>query len=742
MKQIDFLKQFISNFIIAAGNKNANSLLESLADEMDKLQKVAIDVTDQLTISTASSIYLDKRLAEVGITRPPELGMDDLAFKKMGIQIDAAKQITESLHDVLSTFYGDEAVRASIVSTVPAPYDIEEGDDLIFELEDGIQRIFTVDISLFENPSQTKAEEIVDSLTRFIRNLGYDGYAQTITDTTTNEKYVKIFGGAKGPYGCVKINGGKLQSKLEFPLLRATELAINNTVWEITRNIGNTYRFRWTSGPQPLLSKVFAGDSVLIYGPQFETSGFKGTFKVKKVRPASPAPAYNSGYFEIDIDGLQVLKSSAPDVAPPMNTLTETYQITLTQALFGDLKFFISRKSTPYNQQRYALAWEAENAKLKIYLPAITQVIKRDLEGSGHLHNLYQKDDFNGTFGSATVDDSKLILTSDLSFKYKQNGYDSYAIGGTVIFGLSKIDIEYIFREGGYTHVFTKAPHGLTGAADPWNQIKSTDIVTVQTLVDQDDLDNKFLGPYVVDLDKSYTLTDKFVTLREKIFAGQSKQTLKVEGVLPNETGLLMFGLNKDEEEAGIRYFASQAASSVTAIAINTISQFGTTVTVSTTSPHGLIPGQQFSISSTTNFNGVWVVATVAASNVFTFTKTTATLYETAGAITPIVDGIISTLILDGSYVFKHTHEINEDITLISENRAYEPKIDGQDFSFYVTGVAEARVFAEQLIRDILALGVKLELIIVYPNDIGLGNQGGSSGETVPISEKTYVWGI
>jgi hypothetical protein len=289
-----------------------------------------------------------------------------------------------------------------------------------------------------------------------------------------------------------------------------------------------------------------------------------------------------------------------------------------------------------------------------------------------------------------------------------------------------------MFRESGYTHVFTKTPHGLT----------ENDIISIEILVDQDDIDNKFLGPYMVDLAKDYTLTDKYVFLREKIFAGESKQTLKVEGVLPNETGLLLFGLNKDEEESGIRYFASQAASSVTPVGISTISQFGTVATVTTSEPHGLIPGQQFSISGTTNFNGTWTVASVPSATIITFAKTSAILFESSGIITPIVEGVVSTIILDGSYVFKNTHEINQDITLISNDRAYEPKVNGQDYSFYITGVAEARVFAEQLIRDILALGVKLEIIIVYPDDIGLGNEGGSSGDAIPVSDKVYVWGV
>src|SRR6185295_15171071 len=128
--------------------------------------------------------------------------------------------------------------------------------------------------------------------TRFIRSDGSNGYAQAFLDVDTGLKYVRIFGGALGPYGLVQVTGGRLQNKLEYPQLRPTELALNTTVWEITRNVGSTHRFRWVSGPQPLLSEVFDNDLVMIYGLQFESSGFGGfTLPVVNVRPPKTAPS-------------------------------------------------------------------------------------------------------------------------------------------------------------------------------------------------------------------------------------------------------------------------------------------------------------------------------------------------------------------------------------------------------------------------------------------------------------------
>ncbi len=742
MTQLEYLKQFISNFITASGNKNTAALLESLADEAGRLQDASIAVTNQLSISTASDVYLDKRLAEVGITRPSELGMDDLAFRKMGIQVNQAKQITNALHTVLSTFYGDEAVRASTTSGLAAPYDIEEGDDLIFQLEDGITHVLTVEAASFENPSEAKAEELVDVITRYIRALGYDGYAQVYLDVDSGDKYVKIFGGAKGPYGFVQILGGRVQNKLEFSQIRGTELPLNTTVWEITRNSGSTYRFRWVSGPQPRLDKVFVGDKVMIYGSQFNTAGFDGTFGVTKARPAQLIPSYDSGYFEIEIPDFSTLQSSAADQAPPPNTITQTYSITLTQSSFDDLKFFLPKRNTSYSQQRYALAWEPKNNLLKVYMPATTKVVRRDLIGSGHCHLLYTANDFNGSFGSATVDEAKVIVLSPRSIKFKKSGYDNLSYGGTLTVGLNTYDIEYVFREGGYAYVFTKTDHGITGVADQWGQVKSTAIVSVSTVAPEDDQSNPFLGPYVVDTEAKYSLTSQIVTSREKILAGESKTSLSISGILPNEEGMLLLGLNKDEQEGPVKYFASQVSGAAPSTNIGTISQASTTVTVNTLTPHGIIAGQDVVISGTASFNGTWTVDSVPSATTFLFSRPTAILFETSGLVTPQLEGSISSLILDPSYIFKYNHAVGEDITLISEQKAYEPSPDGVDYSFYITGTADGRVFAAQLMEEITALGIKLEIVVIYPSDRGLGYEGGGTDGSYPTSEKIWVWGV
>jgi len=749
--------QFISNYV---GGPNFDAVFQSISDQLQKQDDLAVAVTDQLTISTASGVYLDKALSSKGVTRPGDLGMDDDAYREMGISIVAAKQITEAVHVVLSTFYGDDLVRAHTTSGIAGPYIFAPGDDLQFMLEDGVVHTLTLTGTEFTDLQNATVDEIVDVITRYIRSIGSNGFAFNYTDPDTNLQYVRIYGGAKGPYSLVQVVGGTIQNELEFPTIRPTFLPSNTTVWEITRNIGDTYRFRWVSGPAPLLGVVEPGDSVMIYGPQFEAYGFHGTYAVTSARPVGPMTSYDSGYFEIQTTVQTGLASSKANIAPPVNMPPTFYTYTVTQALYSDLKFFAPDKNTPYSQPRYALAWEPAKSLLKVYMPATTSIVHRELIGAAHTHMLYPANELNGSIGSATDMTQEIILVNNYTFKVPANGADCMATGGTAVFGSNSIPINYISRSQGFTTVVCASPYTgqatptspigtagiLTGSPDAFGIVRSTQVglITVGTALADDPL-NPFLGAYVVDPTANYTLTNEIVTLREPIIAGSALSTLLVEGVLPNTSGNLLFGLNLDGQESPVPYLAAQSASSTDAVNIQSISQFGNTVTVTTVAPHGIIAGEKTLINGTVNFNGQWVVVGVPSITVYTFNRTpAATLFESTGTSTPIIGNPVTTLIMDTAYVFKQNHGVGEDVTLLSATQAYTPAPDGSDYGFYVTSTAEGRIYAESIIQAITALGINLEIIIVYPSDIGLGNAGDSEASTAPpppVSDALYVWG-
>lgn len=94
------------------------------------------------------------------------------------------------------------------------------------------------------------------------------------------------------------------------------------------------------------------------------------------------------------------------------------------------------------------------------------------------------------------------------------------------------------------------------------------------------------------------------------------------------------------------------------------------------------------------------------------------------------------TLRINPSYKFQNNHPIGTDVALISQNSPANPEKDGTDYPFYLTDSIAGRIYAENLIREVVATGIVLVIYILYPNDIGLGKGGDPEN-----SEKYYVWG-
>jgi hypothetical protein len=592
----------------------------------------------------------------------------------------------------------------------------------------------------------------------------------------------------------VRIRGGRAQVVLDFPDVRNTALALNTTLWQITRNIGSTVRFRWYSGPKPALDQIIPSDTALIYGTPFQTAGIEGSFEVTNVRPAGALPSLDSGYFEVDIPDLSTLRYTPPDTAPPANTPGNTYSYLVNQGVYEDLKFFASKKNVPYEQPRYALAFESKAGVLKIYLPATTKVVKRDLIGSAHMHMHYDELNLNGTFGSGLVndDDNKIIVVNDFTIKYKQLGLDNNGVNGTATINDTipcSVDIDYVIRESVACTVVFKDVHNITtiewkpsvnyttgnavyyqGAkytalqnngplssiqyptdnAAYWEYVKPSQnysdlTVTVDMgFVEQDDPNAPFLGPYIIDPVAPYTLTNNFATIRESIRAGERKQTLLCQGVFPNEEGILLFGLNEDNQEGPVKYYGAQMAGSVSPVNLVSASQSGVTITIVTAQPHGAITGSNIVIAGTsTALDAPHVVDSVISPTIYQcIAASPATISAIGvGTSTTIIEGSVSTLLLDPSYTFKYGHNISEDVSLLSDTIAYQPAEDGSDYAPYITGTAEGRVFAQGLIESITALGIKLNIVIVYPEDTGWGNDDyPKDGNVTPHSDAVYIY--
>jgi len=93
-------------------------------------------------------------------------------------------------------------------------------------------------------------------------------------------------------------------------------------------------------------------------------------------------------------------------------------------------------------------------------------------------------------------------------------------------------------------------------------------------------------------------------------------------------------------------------------------------------------------------------------------------------------------ILIDPSYKFKNVHESGTNISLVSQNFAFDVSSDGSEFPFYITDIVSGRIYAQELINLVQATGINIIFTILYPSDEGLGKWG----DTVN-SEKFEVWG-
>src|ERR1019366_5009037 len=114
---------------------NVEAVLTALTGPSSYLVNNASAVNDQLYIVSASGVYLDERLAQYGIVRPPAVGLSDDIFSQIGIQVKNRKQVRDLINNLLDDLFGDLFVKANNSSTFFEPYNLAGGQNLIVNFD-------------------------------------------------------------------------------------------------------------------------------------------------------------------------------------------------------------------------------------------------------------------------------------------------------------------------------------------------------------------------------------------------------------------------------------------------------------------------------------------------------------------------------------------------------------------------------------------------------------------------------
>jgi len=394
MSSSDEYKRLRSFLNPAIRGKNTTSVLEALASvtEPNLIDNVKA-VHDQVYIATASEQYLDQRLADYNLSRPPEVGLSDDIFRQIGIAVINKKQIRSLINTLLSAMFGEEATHATSKSSEFEPYNLISGDELKISFDGGEEITVIFDPSEFANMAAATAQEVADAITKSIKEQGKSGGAFAQNDGSGF--YVALKSQTEGPQSSVTVTGGRAQNELKFATYRPV-IGSATTEWTITNIAGSIARFTWTNGPDPSLGKAHVGDYVNIFGSNFISSN-RGSFPVLAIQGGLVGDAY----FEIE----------NPNVVAQ----------TALQGTSDGVLFFNPAKITITSSFRYAAIYQTTPRLLEIFIPATTKVVRRERIGAAHLHDPLDLLDDSLDLGPYIFDTEQPFVVSSIGTTISSN---------------------------------------------------------------------------------------------------------------------------------------------------------------------------------------------------------------------------------------------------------------------------------------------------------------------------------
>jgi hypothetical protein len=661
------LRQFLNP---AIKGKMTEGVLAGLATGDDNNANNVLLMKDQLFIATATGTYLRNLLSGIGVTEPIGVGIDDNSFRDLAIKQTNTKLVTNVFLDVLETFYGSDAVKASAISTKSEGYKLEDGMTLIILADKQAKPlIITFSAKDFTNIAHATADEISSVISRFAFNAAYPIIGTTQLDNLTGSRYVKIRSLSRGPNSAITIVGGSAQNVLQF--LQASPAQSRYGTDYAISFVGQYVRFTWVAGPDPALQFLNAGDTVNIYGPSVLEIN-RGTFTIENAQGGT----VNNSFFEIINPNF---KAQANVVCNPADSVSGDGQVKATAQILPSPNGAIRSSnvvtiatSTPHNfatGQKITIK-DTENTTffgtfvITSTLPTsftYTQVGLNAISGNGTAEVSYTisaepigATRLNGVTTVTTTVNHSLVVGQQVNVsKVRDSSFDGLvtitSVGANSFQYIQDYSNEITFFQSKRNTIQTLARYATVYEANPY-EITVFLPVTTQIVrrgligawhVHSSSTERSFLGSYIYSPKSGLSITKTGSKTGEQLVKGTVKTVVQIQdsSQFPDSEGFLMLNWGESNQEGPIRYLSRPS-------------------------------------------NG--------------------------------------SLLVDASYKFKQDHSIGSSVYLIKDTHPFQPNPDGSSYQAFLTGTASGRLEAEALVNKLKASGIFLNIILVVPEGPGL----------------------
>jgi hypothetical protein len=355
-------------------NPNWSAIIGALGESDSALLDLIQEVRKQFTVSTASRPYIDRLGANVKVSRPKFVGMDDATFRQfVPVVAYQPKQVKLVMDLLLDLFFFKEATTAFTQSTLSQPFSLKDGWRLEYTVDSQNEERIVFTAADFVNINSITADEIVAAINRQAEH----SFAIVFDDRILRRQFIRLFSNTVGSKGSIEITGGLANLGFQFRGFIEDTGAGSNTQWNIVK-IGDTITFTHTGGVSPNLQNVEAGDVAIIDIP-----GNEGTFVVEEVDIGT------SSFTVTNLFG---------------TTMTFDHSLDPTSAL----EFMSQEKIVVFKNDTRAVVWEVSPGEIIVEMPASPPVVRRSLKGSAHINGLVTNIVDVPTTSSLTLEDASV----------------------------------------------------------------------------------------------------------------------------------------------------------------------------------------------------------------------------------------------------------------------------------------------------------------------------------------------
>jgi hypothetical protein len=752
---LSFLPELFQN------QKNFQAVMGAIGQSDADLENLFIEVRKQLFVDTAEGQYLDMLGANVGVIRPPLIGMVDRDYKEfIKLQTYYPKQIKQLLFRLMELFYGRDTIKANIRSTATGPFVIFDKANLLIKV-DGFEELIEITFSAasFNNPNNVTAEEIAAQINA---QAPSSIFAATYFNAIDKFDFVEIFTNTFGPVGSIEIVGGSANRFLKFP----ETLRLGTTVASQYRLVkqNTTMKLYWADGDNPNFALLRSGDSVLTTGSPFLAANV-GSFLLSDivdtgvpaailtatsalfqsanvVRYAMPSTVgavagnevtiegflnpVNNGVFTvltvsagyIDVQSARLDNSADEAATATVDLINNASYISFlnengaNQNTFGvvsvdDVLFFRPTRKKLESAKRPATVWEVNSNEIIITLPATPVVVRRGLAGSAHVQGTTANLVRAFTSTADLLNPEFFPITNGSFYLQKPNGL----VLRDVRYNYSvKNNNELINITPSLTPVGEKLKMGI----GPLSAQSGSNIVTVSTIEPHGLISgeltrfanfNGFAGILQQDLNGNRPVSSIIDDLTFTITAGTNATVTTTnapavdQGEIFTVRNSKVFLTNVQQETGYVGSFIFDQKN-----APYTISGLQTTLL------QNVLLGD---FGNSIQVHDSTVFPESSGDLVINYGR-----LDEEGPIPYIAKPSAGTIFLDPSYRFKKSHTSGAAISLLRSKFATEPGSTGKNYPVYIVDTVSPREKLQDLLLDAKAAGVAVRFIVILPNNV------------------------